>query len=354
MIPVFLPKLPSRLHIADLLSISEEQRHYSNWGPLVRQYEKELAAYFAVDPERVVVLTNATLCLHGLVICMNRDRWVVPDFTFAASGMAVIGAGKELHLWDVEPESWMLSFDGISSAVRSGYGVLPVLPFGKDVSESRILGLPGVLVDAAASLGHSKNNLEDLHSQSAVVFSLHATKVLASGEGGVAVCGSVELARELRRWSQFGFDDERNSIGIGTNAKMSEYSAAVGLLSLRSRSIELAEWAEKKGEIFEFCQKYGLSNFTQEFTGSPYWIVEAKSTQLAEDIANHLKNKGIQTRRWWPTPLSKMPAFKALAIYAENLVSEDLAGRILGLPFYRDLSEYDLKTVFAEILNALD
>jgi dTDP-4-amino-4,6-dideoxygalactose transaminase len=354
LIPVFLPKLPSRFEVAELLSISEEQRHYSNWGPLARQYEKELAEYLAVDSERVVILANATLCLHGLVNCINRDRWVVPDFTFAASGMAVLGAGKELHLWDVECKNWMLSFDVISRAVSLGYGVLPVLPFGKDVSESKILGLPGVLIDAAASLGHSKNDLENLNPQSAVVFSLHATKVLASGEGGVAVCGSVELARELRRWSWFGFDDDRNSVGIGTNAKMSEFSAAVGLLSLRNRSIELAEWAEKKVRVYEFCKKHGLSNFTQEFSGSPYWIVEAKSVQVAENITNHLNARDIQTRRWWPSPLSKMPAFRSLAIYTENPVAEDLAGRVLGLPFFRDISESDLNTVFVEMMEALE
>lgn len=344
-IPVFRPKLPEPMEIAKFLELSHTSRHYSNWGPALQLYEQQLADYFGAPRDNVVVLSNATLCLQGLIAISTREEWVIPDFTFAATGLAVLNAKKRLQLADVNLDTWALDGNEIEEALKKGNGVAPVLPFGADFRESGLEQVSGLVVDAAASIGSAANVFKSLDRDSSIVFSLHATKVMPAGEGGVALCGSEETAVALKSWATFGFDQDRISAVRGTNGKMSEACAAVGLASLNGRDEEFSEWAIKKSRIREISTKFGLMNPTLLSEVTPYWIVALRDADESEALALTLGKSGVGFRRWWPKALSQMPVFRYSHSLSPEANSVQLAKRLIGLPYFREITEIELDKI---------
>ena len=120
------------------------------------------------------------------------------------------------------------------------------------------------IIDGAASLG-SIETLKNLPETSNLVFSLHATKYLGSGEGGLVVTGTKEIADELRSWSNFGFQGSRQSMTQGTNAKMSEIQAAGSIITyLRRYSLSSILGIVTDEDVDGHVQKPSINALLQE------------------------------------------------------------------------------------------
>jgi dTDP-4-amino-4,6-dideoxygalactose transaminase len=322
---------------------------YSNFGPLATELEVAYSAFLGVDPRNVVSCANATLAIQGAVSVLDPTTWVAPAYTFAATGHAVLGAGARLFLGDVRESDWTLDESPFLGDPQLGY--LPVAPFGAPVELERWSGLPHVVVDGAASLGASEGLLRRLPEGWAVCFSLHATKVLPAGEGGLAVFGSQEAADRFRQWANFGFDRDRISAFPATNAKMSEVHAAYGLASLASWALEREEWMTALAEATRRSIRLGIHCLVEDFSGvRPYWVVRFADTQSRERAVQLLEASGIQSRAWWPALLTSMPAFAPYATLPEYPVAESLCATTLGLPMFRGISlaEFDIVTAVLE------
>ena len=345
-VPIARPKLQDPEAIMKYLRLSHESRHYTNGGPVLSLYRQELAAYLHVDPEQIVILCNATLCIQGLVTVIGLDHWTIPDYTFAATGAAVLSAGKTLSLVDVQPETFQMPLTSMEEALRQGAGTILVMPFGASCDPTEWGSPKNVIYDAAASLANPVNSLAALHADSAAVFSVHATKVLGAGEGGIAVCGSVELARSLSAWSTFGFVEGRESSVAGTNAKMPEASAAVGLASLELRDEELSTWASLRNVTNEITERFLPLNLTQRTGGAtPYWLLQLPSSETNLELASFFESRRIETRKWWPKPLSQMRFFSEKTENVRNGTAELLSATHLGLPFFLELSTQQLELI---------
>lgn len=335
--PVFRPKLPSYKDVSPILRRIDRTRVYSNSGPVAMLYKEELGNYLSIEPEKIVLTSSATTGLQGLIAISEHTRWECPDFSFAAPALSVLNAGKTLSLVDVSQFDWMVNR---ITTIGSKTGLMVVLPFGRKVGTAEIEGLPNVIIDAAASLGEVENGVKWLASSSAIVFSVHATKPLGAGEGGVVVCGSARMAAELSKWSNFGFD-QRIADVVGTNAKMPEITAAYGLKSLENRSRELDDWRHLRETTRRLMSKFELplSIFDNPdfYDVNPYWLVKLDTEKEFGLVTNALDIEKIEWRRWWPAPLSTMPAFKNISS-PNSQTSTQLAARILGLPFFRGLS----------------
>ena len=205
------------------------------------------------------------------------------------------------------------------------------------------------MVDAAASLGNCGLLTSWLGDEKAVVFSLHATKVLAAGEGGLVVALDHDWAGEIRRWINFGFDANRVASIVGANAKMSEYSAAVALASLDGIEDEKSDWesAKKSAEGVGLpasmkLPPWGVGAF------DPYWLVRFENKEAMEAVRGHMKNGGIETRVWWSRSCHQMEAFSNQD-HTEVVYSDSLVDTVLGLPMFRGMRPQE----FARIESAL-
>jgi len=332
------PKLPASSVALRRLEAIEQRRIYTNFGPEVSELERRYATFLGTSADRVVTVTNATLGLMGAVSISPAATWLIPSFTFPATPAAVLTAGREVRWGDISLHDFWLETDALEGP-PDAIGVLPVAPFGGRVLLDRFDPNRETIIDAAASLGSDIPPLAELPARWAVVFSLHATKVLPAGEGGLVVFGTADRAQRFRTWSNFGFAGTRESQLVGINAKMSEMSAAFAHASLDSWETEQAEWRTAKLRAAEITKESGYQLLPQEQSGvNPYWIVDFGTPPEAQAAEQRLTAAGVETRRWWSHGCARMPAFAAAPTV--SLPNSDLvAARTLGLPMFRDIDE---------------
>jgi dTDP-4-amino-4,6-dideoxygalactose transaminase len=353
------PKLPRAERFMPYLSAIDQARTYSNFGPLVRQLEQRLAARFGLGSETVTTVSNATMGI-ALALAAQGARpgtlCIIPAWTFVASAHAATMAGLIPYFVDIVEDKWALDPATTAKAIASAPGqvdaVMPVVPFGCPIDVAawdRFRAQTGlaVVIDAAAAF--------DALTPSAVpsVVSLHATKVLGTGEGGFVLSTDTALVRDIRTRSNFGFHGSREAKLSATNAKLSEYHAAVGLAGLD-------EWAEVRGEWTRVAGLYrnalGLSNRLR-FQGGvgELWIASTFVVSLADITADQAEREltlaGVETRRWWGAGAHAHAATAAFPRTSLK-VTESLAATSLGLPFFRDLGRSDADRVVERLLAA--
>ena len=229
------PQLPDADQLRPYLDEIDRSGQYTNFGPLLRRFERRLAERFHVADEGVACVSNGTT---GLALALRASAipearlCVMPAWTFVATAHAARMAGLEPYFVDVDPDSWSLTpAAALAAAVRAPGpvgAVLPVSPLGAPVDVEAWdafhaeTGLP-VVIDAAGGFDGARPGAAPM------MISLHATKVFGVGEGGIVVSTDGALVAEIRRRANFGFGSGRVATTEGTNAKMSEYPAALGL-----------------------------------------------------------------------------------------------------------------------------
>lgn len=345
-VPVMRPRIPTADHVLPYLQGMDERRVYTNFGPLVDALEARYAERHGVRADQVVACANATLGLQGAVAVSPAGRFHVPSWTFPATPLAVVGAGKALAFDDVSAADWQLDVP----SPDAGAALVPVLPFGAELDPSAWRDWDEVVVDAAASAGMVGRDLSWLPDGWVVVFSLHATKVLGSGEGAILVFGDPGRARAFREYTVLGFAERRQSEFVGTNAKLSEIGAAYGLAALDGWVEERADWAQARALVAAAESALGVGSVCSKYPGvSPYWVVELDSADQVRRSEDALRAADIGSRRWWPVPCTQMPAFAGQWGGTRTPVSDRLSETTLGLPFFRDLSAEDV----ARVVDAL-
>jgi dTDP-4-amino-4,6-dideoxygalactose transaminase len=357
-IPIMRPKLPPADRLLPYLKSIDGSRVYSNFGALAVALEDRLAEHYGLDHGTVATVANATL---GLAIALAVQEptpgtlCAMPAWTFAASAHAAVMAGLVPYFVDVDPETWALDPDRLrkelEQAPASVGGVMPVMPFGSPLDIARWDAFRSktelaVVIDAAAAFDSL------VPGSVPSVVSLHATKVLGTGEGGFVVSTDSRIRDAVRMRSNFGFAGSRKAQAAAFNAKLSEYQAAVGHAALDEWSQTRAEWNKAANA---YRNALGKSNqvFLQHGFGES-WIsstcVLSFAHPAADRIEQSLMDCNMETRRWWGTGAHDHPAtasFPRTALSATNLLSRST----LAVPFYRDIGELEIGRV-AEVVVA--
>ncbi|GIG88357.1 DegT/DnrJ/EryC1/StrS family aminotransferase [Plantactinospora endophytica] len=235
---VGLPNIGDRDQLFALLGEALDRRWLSNGGPLVREFERQVADLAGV--RHCVATCNATAALELAIRAAGlTGEVIVPAFTFPATVHAVRWMGLTPVLCDVDPDSGLI--DPASAAARIGprtSGIIGVHLWGRPcpVTElTRVARRHGLalLFDAAQAFGSAYPGRPVGGAGLAEVFSFHATKLVNAFEGGAVVTDDGALAARVRAMHNFGIVGEDEVALTGTNAKMSEAAAAMGLVSLR-------------------------------------------------------------------------------------------------------------------------
>ena len=352
-----IPDMPETSDLIPYLERIQKNSWYSNFGPLLLEYETRLAAMTGISAARgqCVTLASGTAALEAGIAALELapgSRVLLPAFTFPATVLAVMRSGMTAVLADVSEDSWLLTPEIALETMKhqSCELVIPVATFGCAIAVtdwdcfSEETGVP-VLVDAAAALGE-----QQVGERTNVVFSLHATKPLGIGEGGVFATMDTELAESVRCKSNYGFEKNRVNTAGGANAKLSEYAAAVGLA-------QLDRWAQRLEVRRSLYSRYRSALQTipeielqSGFDNYPPAVLSVNLPQQATIVADCLASAGIETRRWYLPPLNRHPAFQKLDCLgvdgeAKLPATERLAIHNLGLPFHTGLLDSDIQTI---------
>ena len=363
-IPLLIPDMPRTDDLIGLLREIDERRWYTNFGPLAKRFEAQLAGRFSErGPVGVVSVCNCTLALELLIAACRLPAGstiLVPALTFVATGTAIRRAGHRLLVADVDPLHWTLTPEIARAALRTQRVdcVIPVTALGCPVDAeqwdafSAQTGIP-VIVDAAGAFGNQAAG-----RRIAVAFSLHATKTMGMGEGGFAVSGDSAWIERVRCLCNFGIDPSDFKVHEpGTNAKLSEYHAAVGLAAL-------ARWPERaalrRALATQYRQRLEALCGGIEFQQRPHEGAYAALCVLlppASDprlVGSRLAAEGIETRRWYYPPLNRHPAFADACVADELDATAAISSRLLGLPFHLLLNVADIARVAETLARVLD
>jgi dTDP-4-amino-4,6-dideoxygalactose transaminase len=312
---------------------------YSNFGPLVRRLEGELSRTFGATEESCVTCCNATAGLSAALLATGRSGQVLlPAFTFPASLGAVHAAGMTPVVADVAAESWTLAKDRLDSALaETGVGVVMlVAPFGMrrdwaaELAICRKRGV-AVIIDNASGLGGPRPS-QGFGQQVVEVFSMHATKPFAVGEGGVIFAHRAHDAA-LRAALNFALNsnDKAGGPAWGFNGKMSEFHAAIGLVQLtrirdivHRRQAFAAVYRDRLAHYPQVACPQGLNCAPWQF-----YPVLLPSAAVAERFIEIAAAAGVEIRRYYRPSLSRWPETRC---FEACPVAEDLAERMCVLP----------------------
>lgn len=368
-IPVMKPQLPTAEMLAPFLSQIDSRRTYSNFGPFVQRFQDRLAEMWRLPSGSVLTVSNGTL---ALMMALQHYQipaghlCLMPSWTFTATASAALACGLRPYFMDVNPTTWTLDPLAVQEWVQTSNlpigAIIVVAPFGQPLDVAaweqvqKITGLP-VIIDAAAGFDSFRP------STCLTMISLHATKAFGVGEGGLLVSTDTDLIEDLRQRSVFGFRGQRVSQLPGMNAKISEFTAAVGLAMLDL-------WPQMRRQLLHVGQLYQKSlmpflkdHLSLQADWGQHWVSSTCNVLLkggnTRDLSAHLSQAGIDSRRWWELPLHQQPAYQGLYrdLQAPPLpTTEYLGDKVLGLPFYTDLSRTQVHHIcqsLAQYLEAL-
>lgn len=367
-VPLLRPDMPPAAALWPYLQRMDQAGWYTNFGPLVGEFEERVGDSLAGADDgavvRVATTSSGTAALELAMAALALrpgTRVLVPAFNFPAAATAARRLGHEPVLCDVDAATWILSPE-IARAVCSRFDiglVIPVATFGRPLAVdawdafTAETDIP-VLIDAAAAFDEQR-----IGRRTTVAFSFHATKPFGIGEGGLVATGSERVAQRVRRLSNFGFLDGVVRESGGGNGKLSEYHAAVGLAQLerwaeikqRRRRLALQYAQELAFLGGRVCLQQGWGRF-----GPANLTVALGESAVPDDMSGKLDAAGVETRRWYCPALTEHPAFRRLpraSLHEDRLpVCEALCQCTLGLPFHSCMTAADVSYVCRQ-LNAL-
>lgn len=359
-IPVCRPKLPSAGTLLPYLETIDQNRFYSNHGPMSRELEARIAEWFELEQGRCLATGTGSSALFGLLNAVRiRDKEKKPlcltsAFGFSASAAAIKLAGLTPCFLDIDHGTWQISPDRVRAHPRleEAAAVMPVAPFGRRIDLAgwarfeQDTGIP-VIIDAAASFDTlAPSDMAALEGISGLGISLHATKFLPAGEGGLAFSRSQALISLALASINHGFKGQRDSVCDSMNGKISEYHSAVALASLDAQAQSRQAWSRVHGIYQRHTLPDDVRLWLNPDLSAVYAIAEFASEADCMRVERTLNDKGIQTLRWYGRGLHRQTVYAELE-HGGLGQTDELSARLLGLPMYVDLSEDEIGAILA-------
>ncbi len=233
------PNIGNRERFLARLNDILDRRWLTNRGEYVIELEKRIAALVGV--RNCVLVCNGTVGLELLVRALDlRGEVIVPAFTFVATAHALQWQEITPVFADIDPATHCLDPASVEAMITPRTtGIIGVHVWGRPCAVAELAQIAArrnlkLVFDAAHAFGCSHEGRMIGSFGAAEVFSFHATKIMNTFEGGAIVTDDDRLAEKLRLMQNFGFAGYDRVIYVGTNGKMSEVCAAMGLTNLES------------------------------------------------------------------------------------------------------------------------
>jgi len=329
--------------IGDLL----DRRWLTNAGPYVLELEARLAEYLGV--KHVIATCNATVALEIAIKALGLEgEVIVPSFTFVATAHALQWQGITPVFGEIDPRTHMLDPEHAEMLITPRTtGIVGVHLWGDTCDVDGLQAVADrhgltLLFDAAHAFGCSRKGTMVGNFGAAEVFSFHATKFFNTFEGGAIATNDGSLAQKMRLMKNFGFSGYDNVVSVGTNGKMSEISAAMGLTSLESIDELIAVNRRNYLRYRDGLEGMPAVRFLdhhdeRERSNFQYIVVEidnALASASRDDIMNGLWGQNVLARRYFYPGVHNMEPYRTLAPHQRMLLprTEALVQRTLVLP----------------------
>lgn len=340
------PNIGNREKLLERIDDILDRRWLTNRGPYVKELEDRIAKLVGV--KHCIAMANATIALEIAIRATGMTgEVIVPSLTFVATAHALQWQEITPVFCDVDPVTHNLDPRRVEEMITPRTsGIIGVHLWGRpcdvealgEIAKRRNLKL---IYDAAHAIGCSHNGRMIGNFGDVEVFSFHATKFLNSMEGGAVVTNNDELAIKARLMKNFGFVGIDTVVYIGTNGKMNEMSAAMGLTSLESMDefidINCRNYKQYQSELAHL-PGIAMATYNEAEKNNYQYVILTVDEQAAgisrDQLVKVLWAERVLARRYFYPGCHKMEPYRSYYPHAGLLLpaTEHLSSTILSLP----------------------
>jgi dTDP-4-amino-4,6-dideoxygalactose transaminase len=360
------PNIGDRKQFRELVDDLLDRRWLTNNGPLVQRFENEVAEILGV--RHCIAICNGTVALEIAIRAIGlKGEVIVPSFTFVALAHSLQWQKITPVFCDIDPLTHTIDPGRVEELITPRTsGVIGVHLWGQvcDVERleeiTRRRGLE-LMYDASHAFGCSRQGTMIGNFGRCEVFSFHATKFVNCLEGGAIVTNDDRLAKQIRLMKNFGFSGYDEVIYIGTNGKMNEISAAMGLVNLDSRGdfvrINRRNRAAYADGLSD-CPGIELLPSNSETCNFQYVVAEVDEDVCPlkrDELIKVLHSENVLARRYFWPGCHRMEPYRSYFPHASLLLprTEKVANRVLVLPTGSAVGVEDIRNVCSIIHRAL-
>ena len=360
-IPLIKPYITDQLkqRVIDVLDSG-----YLTEGPVTREFENQIASFCSAKHCLAV-----TSCTTGLELALRAlgigpgDEVIVPGYTYPATAQVVNIVGATAVIVDINPQNMLIDYDTLETAITpKTKAIIPVSLFGNPLNWDRLNKIKSkhslyIIEDAACALGSSYKNKKTGTLADITVFSHHPRKFITTGEGGTIVTDNSKWADWMASYKHFGIASKTNRLDtqfehIGTNYKLSNILAAVGLEQLRHINELLAErrrLAERYQALLADTPDISLTQTT--YNGTHSWQTFCVFVNNRDKVMSDMRQVGIEAQIG-TYALHTHPAFAhnpLVRIHGKMTGCQYAFDHTLALPLFQGMTENEQYNV----VNAL-
>lgn len=349
MIPVTKAYLPNKEKYQSYVDRIFQSGWLTNNGSLLQELEQRLADYLGM--KNIILVANGSFALQLAYKALALEGEVITTpFSFAATTSTLAWEGLKPVFADINPKTFNIDPGQIEAQITPNTrAIVPVHVFGNPCDVEAIQAIADkhklkVVYDAAHAFGSEYKDQSVLNFGDISTLSFHSTKLFHTIEGGAVITNDDELAKKVRLMINFGISSPTSIESVGTNAKMNEFEAAMGLCVLDEIDI-IRQRREYIWQVYinELSNIVALQQWNEHGKNNcAYAPVLFESEEQLFKIEAKLKENDILPRRYF------YPSLDTLSYLGSKQVcnnSRDIASRILCLPIYPNLYNSDIKNV---------
>jgi dTDP-4-amino-4,6-dideoxygalactose transaminase len=340
-----------------------ESKWVTNNGKFVQAFETKLQEYLKV--KNISPVANGTLALHvALKVLEIRGEVITTPFTFPTTTNVLLWEGLTPVFADIDPQTWNIDPVDIEEKITENTSaILAVHCYGNPCYVERLQKIADeyslkLIYDAAHSFGVQYKNEYVVNYGDVSCLSFHATKIMHTIEGGAIVAKRNDISDKIKLMINHGIKSEEKVELAGTNAKMNEFQAAMGLCNLNYVDTQI----KKREKLYSHYKEKlsGLDIQFQKLISSKhnyiYMPVLFESLGQRDKVYSNLIQRGIKTRKYF-FPLTVSSSY----FQGKNLVDKynlnvalDISNRVLCLPLYSDLGMETIDVIIDIIKKTIE
>ena len=362
-IPINRPILgeEEKAAVADVLSTGALTNASYEGGKHVRAFEGKVASLLGA--KHAVAVNSGTAALHSVLMALGvkpGDEVVVPSFTFVATSNVVLASGAKPVFVDTKKDYNMDPKELKKAMTKKTKAVIPVHVFGypADMDEIREVAAAKsvpVIEDAAESMGATYRGTQTGRLSLAGCFSMYASKVVTSGEGGAVSTDDDDLADKLRLVRNHGMVHHNDSRHLGFNYRLPEMGAAIASVQMDRLPKFLEARAKNAKYLTERVASLDGVSFTQASGDRThvYYLYTLYLRKNRDRILKALNDAGVGAAVYFRIPAHRTELYSRLGYGRKVLKNTEAASKhVLSLPVHPAVSESDLERVAGEFLKA--
>ena len=366
MIPINKPQIDDEER-QEILKVLDEGilTSASNFGgKRVQDFERLLADFLHV--KHAIAVNSGTAALHASILAAGikeSDEILIPSFTFVATANSVACTGAKPVFVDIEKDTYTMDpLDLENKITKKTRAIIPVHLYGHPAKMEEIKEIANkhsiiVIEDACQSLGSTYDGKQTGTLGQMGCFSMYASKVLTSGEGGAITTDSDEFAEKLRMIRNHGMVNGYDTRIVGFNMRLPEISAAIAktqMKKIQSMLDKRASNARKLGQLLsnKIKDKNIVLPHENQRTKYNWYLYTVALNDSRDKVKKFLNDSGIGATIYYDPPVHQTP-FYSKFYNGELEITEWASKSVLSLPVHPSITEKDLDFMANKVEEAI-